>query len=434
MSGSAAARTEPVVLAHAKRRLFPSGGGGPSDVERGPDADGATAGSGRAYAVVDTQFATDRWLADQPVAASTREALAPFNHVRVGGGYPDLVGVRRLESELLAVDRSGEEPPLVAVEAKGETGDGTVDTGRGVRQAHDRLDEANAAFLAAPSDAVSGRDRALARELNVGVLGVEAGGAVAVLERPRAVGTRTSEGSRAIRFQATAQGVADRSFGLNHPKNYLGYALAVHHAGETASLVDDHVVGAVDDARRGASFLGLVETGPSGVSLTGLGDEVVRFGVHRHGSVAAALEEVETWRGATARFCDAAPAWGQLARRVLWHYPATELLVRELQTMHRDGIRDPSLVDLVEWLHVQHPTFTVELFLRGTESARSRALGPDGELRGSALADGAVYHAPTVFQLKAMLYHAGILTERGAEPHRLDPIDDGWQLRTALDR
>jgi hypothetical protein len=40
-----------------------------------------------------------------------------------------------------------------------------------------------------------------------------------------------------------------------------------------------------------------------------------------------------------------------------------------------------------------------------------------------------VYHSPTVFQLKAILYHAGILTERGAEPSNLDPESDVWKLR-----
>ena len=51
----------------------------------------------------------------------------------------------------------------------------------------------------------------------------------------------------------------------------------------------------------------------------------------------------------------------------------------------------------------------------------------------AALADGSVYHSPTVFQLKAMLYHGGVLTERGAEPHRLDPTRDVWRLREPLD-
>ncbi len=119
-----------------------------------------------------------------------------------------------------------------------------------------------------------------------------------------------------------------------------------------------------------------------------------------------------------------APEWGLLIRRVVWAYPATQLLVEELQTMHDDGVREPSLVDLVEWLHVQHPTFTVELFLRGTDDVRSRLLDADGDLRVGELEDGNVFHSPTVFQLKAMLYHAGVLTDRGAEPHRLDPTND----------
>nr|WP_217353079.1 hypothetical protein [Haloprofundus sp. MHR1] len=121
-----------------------------------------------------------------------------------------------------------------------------------------------------------------------------------------------------------------------------------------------------------------------------------------------------------------------MTRRVVWAYPATQLLVEELQTMHEDGVRDPSLVDLVEWLHVLHPTFTVELFVRGTRDVRSRVLDGDGDLRLEALREGDVFHSPTVFQLKAMLYHAGILTERGAEPHRLDPETDVWRLREPL--
>jgi len=31
-----------------------------------------------------------------------------------------------------------------------------------------------------------------------------------------------------------------------------------------------------------------------------------------------------------------------------------------------------------------------------------------------------------------MLYHAGILADRGREPHRLDPATDSWRLRTPL--
>lgn len=67
---------------------------------------------------------------------------------------------------------------------------------------------------------------------------------------------------------------------------------------------------------------------------------------------------------------------------------------------------------------VQHPTFTVELFLRGSDDVRFRVLNEEGDLQATELENGNVFHSPTVFQLKAMLYHGGILQERGAEPHR----------------
>ncbi|MFW5938207.1 MAG: hypothetical protein ACOCSN_04615 [Halanaeroarchaeum sp.] len=409
---SAAPMTEPHVLARTKRRLFPE-----SDVEG-------------TYAVVDTQFSTDTWLdGDDRISSEVHEVLAPFNHVRMGSGYPDLVGVRSLDSDLLAVDRVGDGRALVAVEAKGRTADGTVDVERGIVQAYDRLHEANVAFVAAPAAAVSPSARTLARELNVGVLGVAADGDVRPLQAPRFVGPPPTPESNAIAFQASAQGVAEKSFGLNHPKNYLAYPLAVYHPGETAGVLSEFVVGATDDARRGAAFLNLIDERPDGVRLTSLGREVVRFALDREGSVDAALEKFEDWKRSRQRFSDLAPEWGLLTRRIVHAYPATELLVEELQHLHEDGRSEPSLVDLVAYLHELRPSFAVELFVRGTDAARRRVLTPDGELRREALADGAVYHAPTTFQLKAMLYHAGILTERGREPHRLEPTTDVWALR-----
>jgi hypothetical protein len=416
---SAAPLAEPQVLAHAKRRLFPADDESDS------------------YVVADTQFAQSEWLAEQPIPDRIREQLAPFNHVRVGSGYPDLVGVRCLDAELLAVDRLGDDPPLVAIEAKGHTGaGGGVNVERGVVQAYDRLHEANAAYVAAPAGTISQSDRTLARELNVGVLAIHEDGEVSPREVPRVVGNRSADEASAIRFQATAQGVADKSFGLNHPKNYLAYPLAVQHADATEDVLAERVVEAVDGARTGAEFLGLVQEAPdrSGRStLTPLGEEVVRFALDEYGSVDAALDEFANWQRSQQRFCELAPKWGLLTRRVLWAYRATPLLVTELQAMHDDGIPDPSLVDLVEWLHVQHPTFTVELFLKGSEDVRARALTDDGDLRREPLMEGESYHSPTVFQLKAMLYHAGVLADRGAEPHRLDPPTDSWRLRHPID-
>ena len=414
MASAARNLTEPRVLAHTKRRLFPDGGDD-------------------SYAVVDTQFATGKWLADEQIDREITDVLSPFNHVRVGSGYPDLVGVRLLDDEFLAVERFGDDPPLVAVEAKGYTESGHVGVERGVVQAYDRLHEANAAYVAAPAGAVSQSARTLARELNVGVLGVTPDGAVEPLETPRLVGSRTTTETSAIRFQASAQGVANKSFGLNHPKNYLGYPLAHYADGPTADLMAEYkVVREIDSARQGATFLNLIDDRPDGVRLTPLGREVVRFALNRYGSVEDALATFPDWYRKSKRFYDLAPAWGQLTRRVVFAYPATQLLVEEIQHLHEDGFAEPTLVELVRYLHERHPSFTIELFVRGTDDARKRVLDRDGELRTAPLSDGNIYHSPTVFQLKAMLYHAGILTERGAEPSNLDPTNDVWSIRDPL--
>lgn len=407
--------TEPAVLAATKQELFTP------EPEIG-------------YVVTDTQFAQRQWIDDRIIDEKTKSVLAPFNHVRVGSGYPDLVGVRHLENEFLAVDRIGDEPPLIAIEAKGYTRSGGVDVERGILQAYDRLHEANVAYVASPLDAITQSERTLARELNVGVLGIDSNGSSHVLERPRIVGNRTSDEATALRFQAGTQGVADKSFGLNHPKNYLAVPLAVYHEGGTSTLVDKYVVSAVNDAIRGALFLGLVvESGPD-LQLTTLGQEVVRFALREYNDIDGALEKFTDWQRSRKRFVEVAPMWGQLTRRVVFKYPATELLVTELQQMHDDGFQSPTLVEFVQWLHTQHPTFTVELFVRGDEGIRERVLTEDGDLRESELTDGNAYHSPTVFQLKAMLYHAGILTERGAEPVNLNPESDVWELRESLSR
>lgn len=415
MASAAQNLTEPHVLACTKRRLFPD-----------ESADNS-------YAVVDTQFTTDQWLADDQLDAEITDILSPFNHVQVGSGYPDLVGVRVLADEFLAVERFGDDPPLVAIEAKGYTESGRVDVERGVVQAYDRLHEANAAYVAAPARAVSQSARTLARELNVGVLGVTHDETVEPLETPRLVGSRTTTETSAIRFQASAQGVANKSFGLNHPKNYLGYPLAHYADSPTDDLMKENkVVREIDSARQGAAFLNLIDDHPDGVQLTPLGREVVRFALNRYDSVEDALATFPNWYRKSKCFYDLAPAWGQLTRRIVFAYPATQLLVEEIQHLHDDYVEDPTLVELVEYLHERHPSFTIELFIRGTDDARERVLSQDGELHQTPLTDGNIYHSPTVFQLKAMLFHAGLLTKRGSEPSNLDPADDVWALREPL--
>ncbi|MCT9097356.1 hypothetical protein [Haloarchaeobius sp. HME9146] len=414
--GSPSKLSEPVVLSHVKRSLFPE--------REASDS----------YAVVDTQFTMESWREDEPVDAATRDALSPFNHVRVGSGYPDLVGVGPLDDSLVTGATGESETPLVAVEAKGYRGDGHVDVERGVVQAHDRLTDANVAYLAAPTGAITTGTQMLARDLNVGVLGVSPEGSVTPLEVPHVVGAQSTSATTALRFQATAQGVADQSFSLNHPKNYLAYPLAVYLQNPTDDLLATHVVGATDGARKGAAFLGLVEetAGKPDPELTPLGAEVVRFAKREYGDVRDALESFAEYKRSRKRFIDVAPKWGQLARQIVYEYPATTLLVTELQGLHEAGNVRPSLRELVEDVYDRHPSFAVELFVSSRDEARSRVLRDDGTVDRATLADGSVYQSGTTFQLKAMLYHAGIVTERGTEPGNLDPETDVWTLVNPL--
>jgi len=69
--------------------------------------------------------------------------------------------------------------------------------------------------------------------------------------------------------------------------------------------------------------------------------------------------------------------------------------------MHDDGIAEPRLPELVEYLHELHPSLTVELFVRGDDDVRSRVLDTEGELQTPPLSEGSTYHSPTVFQFNA---------------------------------
>ncbi len=408
--------TEPEVLAHTKRSLF-------------SNEDDET------YVVADTQFAKESWLSDERINEDVKTTLSPFNHVRVGSGYPDLVGVRNTDrlGEYILDSSTEPESALLAVEAKGhKTHGNNVDVETGVVQAHDRLTGANAVYLAVPETSVTSSARTMARELNVGVLGVKSDGNVSVFEKPRPVGVQRSGSTDAIRFQATAQGVAHQSFNLNHPKNYLGYALGVYSSQPTKEAVDEYVVGEVRGARQGAEFLGLVNTSGAQDRLTSLGKEVVRFAVSEHGSVESALEKFIDWQGSRSRFADVERRWGMVARRVIFEYPATELIVDELQSLHDRGVQEPTLREFVIHLYDSHPSFAVELFISNKDEKRERAFRDNDTLDTEALKQGELYQPGTTFQLKAMMYHTGILIDTGKEPSNIDPTEDIWRLTESI--
>ena len=397
---------EPVVLAAAKDALYP-------DVENEPGH----------YAVTETQFTRDSW-GGWSIPDEVRDRLAPFNAVRLKSGEPDLLGVGRPATEVLNGEAAS--TPVVVVEAKGHTASRTVPIGRGIEQAHSHLPEVNLGYVAAPIDSVTETARSLARDLNVGILGVYDAETVDLVEPARVTGAgEFSTGIDAIRFQASPHGLTEGSFLLNHPKNFLGYPLALAADGDTDEIYAEHVVGAVSGGRRGAILLDLVADRGDGEYLTHLGAEVVRFAHAECGSVEAALEKFAGWKRSSERFTECAPQWAQLARAVTMQYQPTRLVVDALEALHENGVRSATLPQVVEQACEFNKPLAVEVFF--TQYRREDVLTRDGDLDRTVLDDPGVYKSGAHFQFKFQLYHVGVLTEGGTD----DPdeaITDEWRL------
>jgi hypothetical protein len=402
----AATLTEPAVLAAAKDTLY-------------PDLDTTDH-----YAVTETQFTTSNW-GGWEIPAEIRSRLAPFNTIRLTDGEPDLLGVGIPALEVLNADAAT--TPVTVIEAKGHNTDPSVaDIRRGIHQAHGHLSEVNLGYVAAPIQSITDRARALARDLNVGIIGVESASDATLVEPARVTGAgEFSTTINAIRFQATTHRLTDGSFPVNHPKNYLGYVLALTADGETEELYSDHVISTVSDGRRGAILLGLIDSRPDGTRLTHLGAEVVRFARTHHGTVAAALSEFDTWWGKSTRFTDLAPRWAQLARSVALQYDPTQLLVDALERLHERG-STPATIDAVarEACRLNQP-LAVEVFF--TRSRREDVLTAEGDIDGSALTDPTVYKSGLHFQFKYHLYHIGLLT-RGGTDDKDRVLTNEWAL------
>jgi len=405
---------EPNVLAAAKDFLLPA------DSESG-------------FAVVDAQFKADSW-GDEPISEAIRSRLEPINSLRLSGGHPDAIlappnpGTYRgdIEETVTAL-------PLAVIEAKGETEHDNQNTTRiAITQAHGHLSEANVGFAAVPGGYISENDRSLARELNIGLLAIDNGG-VDVVEKSRLVGTETTPTAKTVRFHARLGGTAVESLKKNHPKNALGYALALQHSGTTEDIFKHYVIQSVDDARLDAMALGLVSKSVDGPRLTPSGREAVRTVRYHHGGIEPALERIDDLTGTGRRFIDVRPVMGTVVRQVLLSYPPTQVLVDTLGELVSAGNSEPSLAEVARAVATDNPNFALDLFVSTRSEDRERVLSDshDEVVDLSAFALGRIYSTHTTFQYKAMLYHVGILTERGTgTKSELDPSTDIWALET----
>ncbi|MFC6720298.1 hypothetical protein [Halobacteriaceae bacterium SHR40] len=422
--------SEPTVLAKTKESIFSKRSSDNSDIIQ--------------YATVDTQFQQDCWPNAGPINEETKEILTPFNHVRIGSGYPDMVVAGPPPDFLEGFNINPDTVPVIAVEAKGETKDvrGTnIPVTDALFKAHDRLSESNAAIAAIPTTALSGQAKQLARDLNIGLIGVDTDG-VSISVPPVPKGVDSDETADAVRWRASAQRVADQSFHYNHPKTYLGIPLAIAADSEMRNSFQSTIAKSGFSAgKKGARTLGLIQTGPMGEpELTPLGREVVRYGIRTHGDIHASLDEMSNWggRGSRTDLIDRHEGWGELTRNILFRHPATPFIVEtieELTSVTNDGPKaGPTLPELVQGLHKKRPAYTVELFCRGNSEARSKVLTEDGSLSSDALETTRVYQSTTVYQYKMMLRHSGILHPdvTGNSTDKLIPTEDYWTLRTTI--
>jgi len=407
---------EPDVLAEAKHFLLPSS-------------------SDNGFAVVDAQFKKETW-GDKSIDEATRSRLEPINALRMADGNPDAIlappkpGTYRGD-----IHDDGETLPLAIIEAKGNTKHPTQNSTRvAITQAHGHLGEANIGFAAVPSDAIEETDRALARELNIGLLAIDEN-EVELVEKSRLVGTETTAAAETVQFHAHLGGTAVESLKKNHPKNALGYALAIQHPQDTEDVFTKYVIQSVSDARLDAIALGLVYRSPDSPRLTSSGREAIRTVSYHHDGIEPALERIADLTGRADRFIRECPVMGAVVRESLLSYPPTQVLVDTLGELAKKGNTEPSLAEVAKAVAADHPNFALDLFVSTRSEDRERVLDEADTtlIDRSAFDDGQIYSTHTTFQYKAMLYHVGLLTERGTgTKSKLDPATDTWALETHI--
>jgi hypothetical protein len=321
--------------------------------------------------------------------------------------------------------------PVAVIEAKGDNRDpSAADIRTGINQAHGHLSEVNIGYVAAPVQSISDQARALARELNIGIIGVESPNDATLIEPARVTGVGDfSTTIDAIRFQATTHRLTEGSFPVNHPKNYLGYPLALAVDGDTNDVYSEYVINSVSSGRRGAILLDLIDSQPHGETLTHLGAEVVRFARNQHETIDAALNKFTTWKGRSTPFIDLAPRWAQLARSVAIQYEPTRLIIEALERLHERGIKPATIDAVVKEACLINQPLGVEVFFN--QSSREDVLTPDGDIDESVLTDPTVYKSGIHFQFKYHLRHIGLLTEGGTDD-KDEVLSNKWELNHAV--
>ena len=204
---------------------------------------------------------------------------------------------------------------------------------------------------------------------------------------------RVLEGRRGDSIPGQYHGLTEGNFPLNHPKNFLGYALALAADGDTEPFFAENVVDNPEGGRRGAIILGLIYARQDGEYLTHAGAEVVRFAQEQCGSISAALTEFDSWTRKRTRFTEHAPRWAQLAQSQTMQYEPTKLIVDALKSLHQVGTTAPMFPEGVKQACELNQSL-VEVFF--TQRRRDEVLSTDSELNESQQDDPGVVQVGSV--------------------------------------
>lgn len=237
------------------------------------------------------------------------------------------------------------------------------------------------------------------------------------------------------------------SYQFNHPKNYIGYVLALGLADsrdEADRMTEDYVTGGPDMARRGAQNMGLVTHERNGqghtYSLTERGEWLYNEAPDRfeERTVIEVLEQFDTMRGARKRFVDVFPAFGEIAPDIIQGDPAVARLVTLLDEIHNIkrsfGEYAVKTDELYGSIEEQDREFATKLLIRDNDRVRKNI--NSHVLTTGELEDGtAIYRSPTTYQLKNLCWHMGVLQSKGTQATDLVPRELEWSLeQDMLDR
>lgn len=268
----------------------------------------------------------------------------------------------------------------------------------------------------------------------MGLLAVDTD-SVDLIEQPRLVGIESTATTDTVRFHAQVGETAVERLSKNHPKNAIGYSFAMAHDGPTEEVFTRYVIDSANDARLDAKALGLVARSVSGNELTPIGREAVRTIWFHYEGLQSALEAIDEQTGSSDRFIGELPLMGAVARDVLLSYPPTQLLIDTIQGLMSSGEPAPTLGQVAKAVAEKRPNFAVDLFVSPRPSDRNRVFSDDEPrvLELDMFDTGEIYSTQTTYQYKAMLCHAGLITERGVDKKsKIDPSTEVWALETPL--